>query len=103
MIGELTHARARNKRTVALMATEGKIEGPYTENERIVLDPGCRPQHSSSWRACCHCGERVELCTLKVIILPGELAAKLRGDDVRCQFRFRHENWIGPWQEAFIH
>lgn len=46
---------------------------------------------------------REDVCTLKVIILPGELAAKLRGDDVRCQFRFRHENWIGPWQEAFIH
>ncbi|TMQ02541.1 MAG: hypothetical protein E6J90_09625 [Deltaproteobacteria bacterium] len=103
VLGELAHARARGLRNIALVADGVEIEGPYTDNERIVLDPRAPAaalvklaRTVSDWR-------RDAGRTLKVIILPEELAAKLRGDDVRCQYRFRNEDWIGPWQEAFVH
>lgn len=102
-IGELNHARGQNKRTIALVAAEVKIEGPYQENERIALDPDAPTAAFIKLARTLSLWRREDGRTLKVIILPDELAAKLRGDDVRCQFRFRHENWIGPWQEAFVH
>jgi hypothetical protein len=103
VIGELAHARAKGLRNIALVSDGVLIQGPYTDNERIALDPGAPTgafvklaRILSQWR-------REEGRTVKVIILPVELASKLRGDDVRCRYRFRHENWVGPFQEAFVH
>ena len=102
VIGELGHARAKRLRNIAMVADGVAIEGPYTENERIVLDPA-QPAAAliklartlSKWR-------RDAGRTVKVIILPEELAAKLRGDDVRCQYRFQHDGLKEPWQEADV-
>jgi hypothetical protein len=103
VVAELNHGRAKGKRNIALVDPAVKLEGPYLENERVPLD-GADALPSllklartlSLWR-------REMGRTLKAIILPEELAAQLNGDDIRCQYRFRHENWVGPFQEAYVH
>src|SRR5262249_22010755 len=72
VISELTHARAQNKRTVALVATEVKIEGPYTENERIALDPRTPTAAFIKLARTLSLWRREDGRTLKVIILPEE-------------------------------
>lgn len=103
VVGELTSARARRQRAVALVEDGVNVGGPFSANERIPLDLKAPAE------ALVRLSETIGVWKaeagrfLLVRLLPAAAAAIASSGFARCQVRLvPPEGPPGPWQAATV-
>ena len=101
--GEITSARARGQRAIALVENGVKIEGPFAENERIELDIR-NPLPSLLQLSETIGGWKEEAGRfLLVRLLPEAAAALANNGNARCKVRLvPPQGAPGAWQDAVV-
>lgn len=98
---ELNFARDHAKRAIALVETEVVLDGPYAEHERIVLDRERPLEALLKLSETIGLWKRESGRTLKVQILPDEVALQIAdGDGVTCRYRFMEGGSRHEWREG---
>jgi hypothetical protein len=98
---ELAYARGKGKSAIALLEEGVDPAGAYGQNEYIPLDRANAAEALLRLSETIGEWKRRAGRTLKVQILPDDLAAALSGaDGVECRYRFVEEGTPHPWQTA---
>ncbi|HEY8185081.1 MAG TPA: hypothetical protein VIF64_03370 [Pyrinomonadaceae bacterium] len=97
---ELNYARDTQKRAIALIEKGVDVGGMYAANEFIPFDS--RKPLLAFLRLSDTIGQwkREVGRTIKVLILPPELARQVGQDEVRCRYRFSAEGKMTKWSET---
>jgi hypothetical protein len=97
---ELNYARGKQKRAIALIETDVDVGGMYAPNEYIPFD------RQNPLPAFLRLSDTVGQWkreigrTLKVMILPPQLARTVGKGQIKCRYRFSAEGKWTPWNET---
>jgi hypothetical protein len=97
---ELNYARDNSKRAIALIETGVQVGGMYAANEHIPFDS--QDPLPAFLRLSDTIGQwkREVGRTIKVLILPPEVARQVGQDEVKCRYRFSAEGRWTKWNET---
>ncbi len=100
ILDELAHARAKGKSSLAIVHRDVDLAGVATQHERADYDPGAAlpalvklSQTLGMWKR--QHGKR-----LKVLLLPEEVAARVKNAKFSCEYRYARDGNATPWQRA---
>lgn len=98
---EIVHARAHDKPAIALLETDVQHGGAYGENEYIPLDRANLAEALLRLSETLGEWKRKAGRTIKVQILPDDLAAQLSGaNGLVCRYRFVEGGTLHEWKTA---
>jgi hypothetical protein len=98
---EIGYARGLDKPAIALLETEVALGGAYAQNEYVPLDRANLAEALLQLSETVGEWKRRAGRTLKVQILPDDLASTLAGvDGLTCRYRFVEGGTLRDWQPA---